>query len=259
MMFVRKWYLREEAEEGNDLPGNPPEESQVDKWSDFLSDDEPMVEEEPEADLPPEEKPPAEETPEVAPAEPPAVEPPPAQETPAAQPLTKEQIAELRGQFEAKLVESYAISEEDSLALQTEPEKVLPKMAARLHLEVLDAVMGQLQQALPRYIESYAVTTTKDVQAKNEFFSAWPELQQYESQVLQMGQMFNAMNPKADPQTRIKRIGELTMAALGLQRQAAAETPAAQPQAFRPAAPSKMSSPPPEKTKWERVMEDDDD
>lgn len=257
-MFKFKRYLQEAAEEGTDLPGNPPEESQVDKWGDFLSDDEPMVEEEPKADLPPEEKLSEEKTPEVPPAEPPAVEPPPAQETPAAQPLTKEQIAELRGQFEAKLAESYAISEEDSLALQTEPEKVLPKMAAKLHLGVLDAVMGHLQQALPGYIESYAVATMENARARNEFFSAWPELQPYEAQVLQMGQIFNAMNPKADPQTRIKRIGELTMAALGLQRQAAAKTPAVQPQAFRPAAPSKMSSPPPEKTKWEMVMDDDD-
>lgn len=260
-----KWKLLEEAEEGRDLPGAQPQEPQTpvdDKWADFLTEEEDLfVESEspesPEETQLKEEEPPAQ----PAPAEPvqPAQEPVVAPEAPVQTAVTPEQVKEFRDRFQASLVDHYKFSEDDALALQTEPEKVLPQMAARLHMEVLDNVMQHVYQALPTVIESTTQGSVREQKAQEEFYGAWPELREHGAQVLQMGQMYRQMNPKATPQEAIQRIGELTMVALGLKRAEAPgaqapETPAAP---FRPAAPGRVSAPPSPKNKWEAVMDDD--
>lgn len=263
-LFAR---LQAEAGEGQDLPGATPQEgdapAQDDRWSDFLLDEEPVDLEE-EIETPPAEPAPAPvEEPAATPAEPevPAQEIPEAPVIPAQAPITPEQLAEYKANFQTHLTKQYAFSEEEVLSLQTEPEKVLPQMAARLHMEVLDNVMQHVYQALPNVIQSHTQSSLREQKAQEEFFGAWPELRGAEQQVLQMGQMFRQMNPKATPQEAIQRIGEITMAALGKKRATApaAETfPEPPPAPFRPAAPGRVASPLPGKNKWEALMDDDD-
>jgi len=269
--MLRKWLLLEEAEEGRDLAGGPAElQSEEDgsaKWADFLShedeepadlaDEEPPVAEEPAPAPPPEEPAPIQETP----AAPEGQETPTAPAVPPAPVVTPEQLQEYKAKFSEALEAHYAFDEEQATALQVEPEKVLPKLAARLHMEVLDNVMQHVYKALPNVIQSYTETSSRETKAQEEFYGAWPELKGHDQQVLQMGQMYRQMNPAATPQEAIQRIGEMTMVALGKKRaQAAAEqTPAAPPAPpYRPAAPGRVGTPPPAKTKWESVMDDDD-
>ena len=247
------------------IPAEPQEEAApVDKWGEFLADED---EEEIEIGVPdepavPETQPetPPEET--VSPIEVPAT--PTGQEplsTPTKPAMSPEEAAAVREQYRASLEKAYEFSEDDATALQVEPEKVLPKLAAKLHLEVLDSVMQHVLTSLPDVIKRQTESSSLESRAKGEFFSAWPELAGHDEQVLQMGKMFRQLNPTADPQTAIQKIGEMTMVALGKQRVAKAqvETPVAPAVPFRPAAPGRVGTPPPAKTKWEAVFDDDDD
>jgi len=253
--------MEEVQDDGAELPGGPElqeAEPSVDRWGEFLSDDDEVEEQGEEEPAPAEtsdEPTPPEQ--EEAPAEPVT----PAQEQPQAPaPISAEQIQEARGKLEASLTSHYALSEEDALLLQMEPEKVIPQMAAKLHLEVLDHVRSLMNSVVPSIVESYTQSTVRNTKAKDEFFSAFPELANYEDQVIEIGTMFRKLNPKASPEEAIKRIGETTMAALGLtRRQSGSEAPtapAARP--FQPAAPGRVASPPASKNKWEALMEDDD-
>lgn len=265
-----KWLLLAEAGEGNDLAGGPAEPQGDDdsaKWADFLSeneeepvdldDEETPVTEEPAPTSPQTEPAPTQETPAVLEGQ----ETPTAPAIPPAPVATPEQLKEYKEKFSAALESHYAFDEEQATALQVEPEKVLPKLAARLHMEVLDNVMQHVYSALPNVIQSYTEMSSREMKAQEEFYGAWPELKGHDQQVLQMGQMYRQMNPAATPQEAIQRIGEMTMAALGKKRaQAVAEqTPAAPPAPpYRPAAPGRVGAPPPAKTKWESVFDDDD-
>lgn len=169
--------------------------------------------------------------------------------------LTPEQVKELRAKFEETLASKFTFSEEEALALQTEPEKVLPKLAARLYADVLEDVGRMISSSVPSLVQEYAVSAEREMRAKAEFFGEWPELRDYEQQVLMVGEMFRKMNPTASPKEAIKRIGEITMATLGLQRKPK-EPAAPKPQAFKPAGAGRIQTPEPEPNIWEQIFED---
>ena len=263
-----KWIKLAELGEGTDLPGPAPQEDSTsvddgDKWASFMDGDDDVGEElaeepvEPPAASEPAPAPAAPEEPAPVAAEPPLQPPAPAPVVPQA---TPEELAAARKVYETQIAARYAISEEDALLLQTEPEKVLPQMAARIYADVMQDVTQQVMGIMPQVIQGYTQSTARETQAQSEFFGAWPELKGHDQQVLQMGAMFRQLNPNAPPQEAIAKIGEMTMAALGLKRQQqvgqSAPPPAAQQ--FRPAAPGHVQTPAPERTKWEMVMDDDD-
>jgi len=229
------------------------EESDV-QW-DMLSDETSRDSGDDENDAP--ETPAAVEVPPEEPAQPqpaaPEGETPPAPEAQPETPtpeavevpqLTPEQQAEQMRQwqeYQAKqqdaLEQYYAIDEESALALATEPEKVLPKLAAQLHMSVLQQVQANLVNQIPQLLNGVQDRNVRETKAKDEFFTAWPELKGKEQEVLQMGVMFRQLNPKATPAEAVARIGEMTMNALGLRRAAppAQNTPPVAPAPFRPA------------------------
>lgn len=262
--MLKNRVFEEQGTEGSELPGAPelPTEESVDKWSDFLQEEDFGDEPEPEVTPEPETSEPESPPPEIPPPEPaPAVpEVPPAPEQPPAPALTPEQIAEMEKKFDEQLIAHFAINDDDTLALQTEPEKVLPRMAAKLYKDTIATVMQQIHSQIPAMLQNYAQASTREMQAQQEFFTAWPELKEHSQQVLQMGVMYRQVNPKASPQEAVQRIGEMTMAALGLKRAAVSEPPAlSQPPSFRPAGAGRVATPAPELNKWEKVMDDDDD
>lgn len=278
-MFVKMFKLLEEVKgEGSAGAAAPavatPEpqqetpvvESAVD-WADLSSEvEEAPFDEEDSGEQPPSEE--AVQTPqpeEVQQPDTPAAEQEqpvqPEQVAPVQQPqYTPEQIAQAERVYTDQLASMYQFDEDTALKLQTEPEKVLPQLAARLHLDVMKTVMAQVQGMIPQAIEATTRSTQRESSAKDMFYGAWPELRQYEAQVMQVGQMFRQMNPNADAQTAVQRIGELTMAALGMQRQpqqprqesAAPSVPYRPGGANRPAAPAKQAN------VWDDMISEDD-
>lgn len=182
------------------------------------------------------------------------------------------QIAEDFAKWEqaetARLSEVYAFDEETSRRLQTEPELVLPQIAAKLHIAVmkntLEAVQRMLPQVVPHMMQQQGVEKT----AMDTFYGANPDLKKYHSQVLQAGKMFRKLNPKAGPDEAAKKIGAMVRSALGLEPLApAAEKPAAKSKAapHKPAASGTGSGvKPAAKAKpaadlWGQMAADDDD
>jgi hypothetical protein len=173
--------------------------------------------------------------------------------------FTPEQVAEAKAQFQAALERNYQFSEEEALGLQTEPEKVIPRLAAKLHAEILGDVMRQIQQTVPNMIQGVQASNTRETKAKDEFYGAWPELRSHEDKVIAVGKMFREMNPTASPQEAIKQIGRLTMVALGKDVAVQNAPPPPAKASFQPAATGRVASPAPAKSEWEQLIELDDD
>jgi hypothetical protein len=129
----------------------------------------------------------------------------------------------------------YKLPEDMAEKLPTEPEVVLPFMAARLHQEVARGVERMINEALPHAIRNVMVAEQTEERSKKAFYDAWPQLKGYEKQVLEVGTMFRRLNQNAPPEEAIKRIGETVMTALGLQ-------PAA-PGTAQPGAPAAPAQP----------------
>lgn len=178
----------------------------------------------------------------VPPAEapvPPTVSPPatpPLPEAPAT-PTPPVDYAAWRTQKESELESTlYAVNDEDAAALLTEPEKVLPKMAARLHMEVLENAMRAVQAMVPTMIEQVQRSSETNNRAKSLFTSINPDLAdpKFEPAIMQLGQTFRKVNPTADAETAAKAIGALVRSALNIPAPQAnvggvAQTPPAMP------------------------------
>jgi hypothetical protein len=211
------------------------------------------------------ESPPPENTAEPAPAAPPASEPipvvPPVVETqpspppapvapvpqpPAVDPAQAEaQRVATRQAFESRLLQLYAIDDNTAQEFESNPATVLPKIAAKLHMEVLEASVQGILQALPQVIAQYNVQQEQVKEAESSFFNAWPELNkpEYHPTVLQMSQQWRALNPGASKEEAIANVGALVMLRHQLTRGAQPpqvpqpSVPAPVPPSYRPVAP----------------------
>lgn len=263
-----RYYLQDELTEGEGGTGAAPstteggeadsaEDDTSVNWGDMADDfekdevDEPVVEGDTEVgDAPAEPAP--------APAAAPAPTPAPAAETPPVTPAapapsatpvapaqTPEEYQAWRTNREAELAGSlYAINEADAQALLTEPETVLPRMAARMHMEVMESAMRAIQSVIPRMIEGYNQHERVNTQAKSLFTSINPDLgdPSYENAILELGQVYRKVNPTAPAEEAARAIGALVRSALGIAAPQApgvtlptAPAPVAQPAPFTPA------------------------
>jgi hypothetical protein len=193
----------------------------------------------------------------AAPAEPatPAAIP---TEAPAA-PIVPVDIAVLRKNYENELTANYKLDPETAARLQTEPENVLPMLAARVHLDVLDAVMAQLPQRVGGMIQQFNTFSARERESEDAMFSAYPQLKAHKDSVLKVGQMFRQANPKATREQAIKYIGDFVMHSLGLTALAAAPAaPAVAPVLpFTPGTSGGAGDTPVAKGDWDFIDEDE--
>ena len=232
-------------------------------WSDYDKEldvidyegDEEVVEgaegEEPEAPEPAPERPaekPAEPPPPAKPVEqPPAVQPPPVTQTPAEVPppqapavddsagsMTPEAYQGWRTGRLGELEKHYAFDEESSAALLTEPENVLPKLAAQVHMEVLENAMRAMQAMVPVLIQQVRQHDEVQTAAKGLFARINPDLAdpKYDDAIIQLGMTYRRMNQTAGPEEASRAIGNLVRAAMGMQ--APGPAPATQGQVVPP-------------------------
>lgn len=164
-------------------------------------------------EIPPAATQPPAQTPVPAPA--PTSPPTPSQEPPV-QPSTS--YAEWREKQLEGLVKHYAFDDATSTQLLTEPEVVLPQLAAKLHMEVVEHVMRSVQTAVPQWIQAFNQTQTVEKSAEEAFFSANPDLKDpaYKNAILQMGMAYRQMNPNAPASEAVKVIGNMVRSAMGL-------------------------------------------
>jgi len=258
-MWKMKWKLQAEAAEGEGSAPvvqsdvSPTVDSNV--WDDLLDDDigETAAEEEAVAEAAPEVQVSgeAEKAPEVAvevvAPEPAVAEAAPVVEKPVevvAQPqapvvspepvvpdvgqqplLTDEQRSILHQQAMARLQEKYKLSDEDAAALQVEPEKVLPKLAANLHSQIYGEVLQRIAQEGPALIAQTVRAQEATHRAEEAFYSRWGNLRQHDAEVKRVAVMWRQMYPNATLEEAIEGIGTSASALLGVMQQTQSMAP----------------------------------
>lgn len=197
----------------------------------------------------------AEAPPTVPPVSAPVEPPPPVSTSPAPEAVTPEAVppapvsvapetppvdyATWRGEQISKLEGMYKLSEDAAAQLLSEPEVVLPKMAAHLHMAVTEAVLQSVNNALPQVIQSIQQSSTVETAAQKLFNDINPDLAdaKFRNGIFEMGTMYRRLNPKATPEESAKIIGNMVRTAYGMQAPVAGTPPQA------PAAPAPMQSP----------------
>lgn len=161
----------------------------------------------------------------------------PAGDQPPAAP-TPEQMQQHMDKMVPELAKLYAVDEADVEALRTEPEKVLPTLAGRLHYGIQMAVFQGVMSALPQMMEQYGQQQKAYQENENAFFEAFPDLKakpEYAQTVLESIKAVRATAPNLSREDLIKRAGILACTTLGIVPGAAAAQPGTPAQ---PAAPS---------------------
>lgn len=184
------------------------------------------------------------------PVTPPAqpVAPPQPAEPPLAAPkaLTQEEFLAKRTELQNTFASHYTLSEEDKLALQTEPENVLPKIAANVAVDVFEAASRIILGQIPQMIEQHLVTQRAATEARESFFRDFPALNkpEYFPTLRQVTQMYRQMNPQVPYADAIKVIGKHAMLMLGLSAEGTSPVNTPPPPPSRPATPLMPGSAP---------------
>lgn len=184
---------------------------------------------------------PAESTPAAEPAPAPApatAEPAPTPAPASTEPVTPapvapsaspEDYAAWRESRLTQLESVYALDQEAANAMLTEPETVLPKLAAKVHMEVLENSMRAMQAMVPVMMQQIQHHTATESRAKSLFTSVNPDLAdpRYEPAIMQLGSVYRNVNREASPEEAARAIGNLVRAALGIAAPAQGQAPAA--------------------------------
>ena len=183
-------------------------------------------------------------------AQPPAqpTEPAPAAATPAQPAVPPEQTPEARRAveqqrrevFTQQLEKQYEVPEAQRAEINVNPAALLPKLAARLHVEVLEATTQGLAAVIPQIVEQVIERRNSTMEAERAFYSAWPQLKrdnpQHHQTVQNLLGTIVAMNPRISRQDAIKQAGAAALVALGIPYDQSPPPPTSPP-VFQAAAP----------------------
>lgn len=245
----------------------PEEEAPQQKTQQPAPGAEPVKQEQPPAPSPDKGQPPAPDKPQAPPeeeAKPPRQEPKP-EETPEQKAGREKLEAEASEKAIKELEEYYKLPDDLASRLATEPETVLPRMAAMVHQAVMRGVQQVVAQTVPQMIMQYQTATKANEESRAAFLGRWPSLKGHEKQVLEIGAMYRQMNPKSTVEDRLEKIGKLACAALGIAEDAAPvqgqprqQQRPQQRQQFRPAATqsSQAGNAPPAENPYSQMAEE---
>lgn len=170
---------------------------------------------------------------EVAPG---AKEQPPVQSPQPTVEQRREQYSNWRKESETKLRGLYKLDPADAEKMLSNPEEVLPTLAARLHLDVYEAVLSDFYSRLPQIISTQFEQINSARRNEEDFYGAFPKLREHKTKVEGFAQAFRQVNPQMSREDFMKQVGLAMMASLGIPFDAAAPQPTA-PAAAAPAAP----------------------
>lgn len=192
-----------------------------------------------------------------------------AQATPAANPEEVfQQLSTIIAQQKPAIVEavaagSYQLSQADVEAIQTEPEKILPRLMAQVHVNAVQAVMAHVAQQIGPTVMAHVQVSNRHRELEDSFYAQWPGLNRavHGELVTQVGRNYRAMNPNATVEEFTRFVGAQALAMAGGGVVAAPTVPAKvqRPPAFTPAAPGRVAQPPAparaQQNEWERFSE----
>ena len=166
----------------------------------------------------------------------PAAPAPAAEPTPTDAPLTVEQLRTNYDQYrrdaeDVLATQHYALTEEQSAELATDPEalgKLVPRIAARVYMDAVTGTLGQVLQHLPQAVEQALQTRNVASSSEEKFFEMWPQLKDpiHRDTIGQLGVAYRQVHPLATPEEFTKNVGAQAMLALQLMPGASAAPPA---------------------------------
>lgn len=187
-------------------------------------------------DSPPAAPPSGGEPPESPPPEQVRADPPPVpQETPE-QYLSRYKQA--RENALKEISSRISFTEEERLALQTEPEKVLPMLAARMQVEAFEGVLHTVLSMVPQIVQRQVAAFRAATEYENAFYSQFPELRGHSDTVRRVAVMYRQANPTAPPEQAIREIGRMATSLVQSSNVAPQKPPRQRARPFVPAAPS---------------------
>lgn len=121
-----------------------------------------------------------------------------------------------RESFVTQLTEQYAIPEADHAALMAEPEKVLPRILAQAHANMLEQTVRVVQAQLPQWVSAMNSQHSAAQAYETQFFSEWPELKGTEKApvIARTLAAYRQANPNAKPEDVIREGGVAALIAL---------------------------------------------
>ena len=130
---------------------------------------------------------------------------------------SQEELREQKDKFEETLAnELYSMSDEENDAMLLEPKKVLPKLAAKVHAEVLTSTIQGILPYIPNIVQSEMQRATTNEGTRKSFYDKWPKLVGHEETVGRVAQMYAQLNPQASSDQTIQDIGLQAMLMLQL-------------------------------------------
>ena len=210
----------------------------------------PVEEPAPEAVVPPVE------TPDVTPVEPAAEAPAdptpsaPVDEVPPQPRATPEQITEARNKAKDEVDTQYALSEDEAGEMVRNPERAYPRFAAKLFMDVFEAVTVSMNNTMPQMIEQTNTVKAKQQEAENSFYEANPLIsREHSATVNQFANLYMQANPKATREEMINDVGLQVMFKLKIdprtaQQQQQQQVPVQQAAHYTPAGASSSAAAP---------------
>lgn len=155
------------------------------------------------------------------------------------------QAEEYRG-FRENLEKDFAISEEDAMLLVTEPESVMPKLAANLYERVVTDVMRAVQNQVPQLVTGMRTAEAQTTELRSKFYSINPGLESadvaaVESMIPQYADLIRKQTPNLTQDELIRKVGTVIGAALGVdagKKKVIAPSPQGKPKPAAPIAPA---------------------
>lgn len=196
----------------------------------------------------------------------PPQEPQPVKEEPQPQ-QSAEDIQKDFATFFAKSVETlsdtvYQLPQEVAEQLDTEPSKVIPTLAATLHMQVLTAAVTKVANMLPALLTMERQRQTIVDDTEKTFYGQYKELEPHKDVVNRLAVAYRQVNPNATFEQAAPSIAAMAKVQLGL-----VDQPRPQPQEMvtqTPVIPTSVrgSSVPPaapqgQMSQWEELIQED--
>ena len=144
--------------------------------------------------------------------------------------LARQQLEANRSVLEEAIAsEHYKLSDDLAELVETDPAQAIPKVAAKVYLDAVTGVMGQLGKVLPAAVSAVLQAKEKETAAEREFYKAWPDLdpQRDGEVVARIAQVYRQLNPDAPFEQFVRDVGAQAMIAVKGAQAAATQAPAA--------------------------------
>lgn len=170
--------------------------------------------------------------PAAAPAQPPTTPPqPPVAPQQSPQEIQAAQAAR-RQEYVTQVEKGYSFDEKTALEVNANPAAILPKLAAKMHVDMLESAIHGIMMQLPQVVEGYMTQRETTRRNEDEFYKSWPMIDranpEHRSTVNGILSAIVQRNPSISRAEAMKQAGAATLVALGIPYtlpQSAPETP----------------------------------